>query len=219
MATTIRAQYTLQNVDSIPRDVAVNTWHYRSNGLLEGDLDDIQAQLEDFYTAIQGLLSTALSGTIGFKLYDLVDPNPRVPVRQGSFDITTGDEGQMLPSECAICLSFRGAEGSGLNARRSRGRVFLGPLDLGVIGNRTTDAEVIEAARLTIGNAAGNLLAASLLSTATWSVFSPTTAGAEPWAAGDLSVSTIPIEAGYVDDAFDTIRSRGVGPLNRTTFP
>jgi hypothetical protein len=49
-------------------------------------------------------------------------------------------------------------------------------------------------------------------------VFSPTIAGSPPWSEGTLIDSSVDVVAGYVDNAFDTIRSRGSLTTARTLW-
>jgi len=222
MATTIRVQATLTNDTGVPRDVAVNTWHFTTTESGESgiatDVGFMHAALESFYNSIEGLLSDGLSGATHFKSYNLVDAEPRVAILESTGSITPGASGQPLPGECAIALSYHAAGGSGVNVRRRRGRIFLGPLDISCLAIRTGDAAVLDTARGTIADAANTIFTDLALSNAAWCVFSPTTAGAQPWSSGALAAASFEVIGGYIDDGFDTIKSRGVDPFDRTTF-
>lgn len=220
MATTLRAQVTLHADSGLPRDDAVNTWHFLSASVdPTADSSLAGAALETFYDSVANNLSSGLNGEVDVKFYDLADPNPRTPIDLHDFTITP-DTSPRLPNECAIALSYRGILVSGTNPRRRRGRIFLGPLT----GDTVTagaggDALVTGAAMLDITAAATALMAAGDPANFQWAVFSPTLAGPEPWSVGELSGATLAVVAGFVDDAFDTIRSRGQLATTRVLFP
>lgn len=218
MATTLRCQVSIVNDSTLPRDLAVNTWHFSSASVDPVD-DATAAQLElwDFYAAIQAVYSSSISGDLFSKWYDLSDANPRTPILEATTTIVP-DSSPRLPNECAVCLSYRGVLTSGTNPKRRRGRIFLGPLTSDVVTAGTGDAFVTSAAMTTIATAADSLNSAGDPGTWNWAVFSPTTAGPEPWSAGELLSATLPVVAGYVDNAFDTIRSRGLAATDRETF-
>jgi hypothetical protein len=112
-----------------------------------------------------------------------------------------------LPPELAICVSFRAALASGVNAARRRGRVYIGPLsDNAREGGG--DPQVASAARIALAQDADDLLTASNASADwSWGVYSRTD--------GILR----PVVAGWVDDAFDVQRRRGLEPTTRSTYP
>jgi len=223
MATLIRTQVTLVNDTGVPRDVATNTWHFWTTASGESGIATqagaCHAALEVFYNAIGNYLSDSLSDVIHMKSYDLTDLEPRSPILTSTGTIDPlGETGQGLPNEVAICLSYHADVGSGVNVRRRRGRLYLGPLDLGVLATRSGDAQILAGARDDIADAAVQIWDSLALFDSVWSVFSPTTAGAPPWDVGTLDSSSFPVVAGYIDDAFDTIRSRGVEAGDRTTW-
>jgi hypothetical protein len=146
-------------------------------------------------------------------LYDLADPEPRVPKGEGPFNIVPSGT-ESLPTEVAACLSFQGLAASGVNQARRRGRVFLGPLNREctvMVGGRT----LLEPGRQTvIADAADALLNSQALAGVPWAVFSPT---ARATGASLFDATTI-VNNGWVDNAFDTIRSRGTDPSTRVVF-
>jgi len=196
----------------------MNTWHCTSNAVDRlDDASNFVDSLLEFYLVIDTFLSGRLSTDIAFDVYDLIDTPPRVPIYHFDSTLSVGT-GDGLPNECAICLSYRGALGSGLVPARHRGRIFLGPLDGGVVDQGTGDTIVDVSVRNAIATAAGALVTTTTSTDCPWSVFSPTNAGPPPWSLGDLVVATDPVVAGYVDDAFDTVRSRGGSATSRSLF-
>ena len=121
--------------------------------------------------------------------------------------MTHGSAASVLPEEAAACLSYRKVPAAGGNIRSERGRIFLGPLAGGALvagGGKT---------RIATGFMSAAVQAAKRLQleirgiglNVDWIVWSPTT--------GQEHV----IEEVYMDNAFDTIRSRGPAADLRTT--
>lgn len=220
MATTIRVQVSLESASLRPEDAAVNVWHFWSLPDDPGDATtDINAALQTFYSNIEALYcANTLTGEGVLKFYDLADPEPRAVIEQFNMATLTPTAGDGLPTECAICLSFGGAPGSGLNPRRRNGRVYIGPLSNGMTSTVTGSVIVAPTAVSTLAAAAEDLIGAPY-TTFAWSVFSPTTAGAQPWSEATLEAATTWVTRGFVNNSFDTQRRRGTVETARTLFP
>lgn len=221
MATTLRVQLSFDSASGLPADAVTNTMHFKSHSLdFHDDADAIVAQLQTGWSVLGDSLSKVLTGFIQVKVYDLNDVPPRVPISLVDDLLTfTPDTGDSLPNEVAACLSFHGAFASGQPLGRTRGRIFVGPLGVASATQETADVEVGSGLRADAMTFANGLLGAGSPSTWEWAVFSPTTAGALPWSSGDVAAGTFPVVAGYMDTAFDTVRSRGTAPRTRTSFP
>lgn len=216
----IRVNASLGSASGIPADDHVNVWHFRGRADDIGDAaDEIITALTTFYNSIEDLFcSNTTTGQVDYKFYNLVDPEPRVPfstVNASAFTPTAGDG---LPTECAICLSFSGPSTSGLPQRRRSGRLYLGNLTTGVTTTVTGFVQVTAVARETIRDAALAIVTGMDPLNASWSVFSPTTAGAKPWGGSAIDLALTDVTEGYVDNALDTQRRRGTLPSDRTTF-
>jgi len=214
MPTVLRTQITLPTSSGLPADYIMNTWHCLSVDIdpvddATGFVDD----LFDFYLAIDNLMSGRLSGDIIADVYDLSDAQPRTPIftQDANLSLGTGDG---LPNEVAICLSYRGALASGVNPARHRGRIFLGPWDVSVVDQGTGDTIVDVSVRNAIASAANNLMGSTTSAGWPWAVYSPTT----QQGGASLVNSAFQVQAGWVDDAFDTVRSRGGQATTRTPF-
>jgi hypothetical protein len=220
MTTTVRVIASQTAVSGLPEDDAVNVWHFTSLGTdLLSNCAAIHTALDTFYGSISELYCTnTMTGDFSYKYYDLVDTVPRSVIYTNTstgLDTTAGDG---LPSECAVCLSFEGELGSGLNRARRRGRLYIGPLSNAVASTVTGYVVVASPAVGTIIDAAEVMRASGGLDFV-WSVFSPTAAGAQPWSSGALLAATTYVDHGWVDNAFDTQRRRGTAPQARGTFP
>jgi len=219
MATLLRAQVSIPRDGGLPEDDSMNTWHFWSEAV--DRLDDCAVAFDGlriFYQTIDGILSSKINGAMNVKFYDLSDLVPRPPIFLDNATLTPGSSAP-LPSEVAICLSFRGPALAGAIPARNRGRIFLGPLDSSVMDTSTADSIVDSGITGAIANAAETFRTGFGATTVTWSVFSPTIAGAPPWSPIVLAASTAFVEEGHVDNAFDTIRSRGASATGRANFP
>jgi hypothetical protein len=203
-----RVQLKIPSTTAVSADAVVNTWHF--------DLTDpavagpkINGALDTFYTAWQGYRgNTANWAGATMKMYDLEDAMPRVPVYEAPVVISASSTTGSLPQEVALCLSFQATAGSGLNQKRRRNRVYLGPLapsacDTG--GRPTTsfqtDVDTAIGIFLTNSNSDADW---------SWAIFSTFWT---PPAAPPL------VNNGWTDNAFDTQRRRGVAATSRNTFP
>lgn len=217
--TILRVQVNIPRDNAIPEDDAINVWHFLSVGAATPAAAGAAAvdQLAIFYNAIDVYLATYVNTPIRFKVYDLQNPEPRIPIIEDTQAIVTGTGGH--PAEVAIALSYSALPQSGANPARRRGRIFLGPLDAaGTSSLNSSDVSVLAACRTAIANAAKTLIVNGTTQDARWVVFSPTTAGPPPWDEPTLEAASVDVYTGYIDNAFDTIRSRGYTPTARTIF-
>lgn len=229
----LRAQVALANDTAEARDVAVNTFHFSCSGVGTEAQEhaDILAALTGFYQAIDTHFSANLSTTARLKLYDLEDVPPRAPIDDDLFTIAPNAGAPTIPNEVACCLSFRRAYTSGVSRRRSRGRIYLGPLDSSIIGDSTGDVRPTSTFRSAVTAAVDAWLfpvpAPNSSSVIEWCVFSRSDAlglavGEAPpadeptYTAAQLADGFHQIDVAWVDDAFDTQRRRGLRATTRT---
>lgn len=149
-----------------------------------------------------------------YRFYNLDDPKPRpVIANPPAQHVTPRLTTEGLPNEVAVCLSFRGTILAGEVAARRRGRVYVGPLNIGATeflgadGHARPAVALQEALVLGAQRMKDNLLTDGI----TWGVYSPTTRGILSAA----SAGFVPITHVWVDDAFDTQRRRGSAPTAR----
>lgn len=195
-----RVQVELAMASGVPNDKATNVWHFLADD--EDELDLAITQVVTFYTAIDGTLANTVA-TTGHRLraYDLADPEPRAPVKdQGLGTLTVGTT--PLPHEVAICVSYQAPRQSGQSQARRRGRLYFGPL---ATNNSATTGLISSGTVATYVDALQDLLDASVNATTwAWVVYSRANAAA--------------IEAtnGWVDNAYDVQRRRGIEATSRT---
>jgi len=195
----------------LPEDRFVTTYVFGSQdgGVpTDTDLDGIAARLQSFWTddvvGGSGTLSALLGGQVNnasqIRLYRLNDDPPREPT---VYDFTlTGTAATGMPAEVALCISYFATR----NIAGRRGRIYIGPLSSSVGSFIGADWRPTTATRDTLAGKATDLLAAADL--AGW-----------PWALLSSDGVARPITDGWVDDAFDTQRRRGLDPTDRTLWP
>lgn len=172
-------------------------------------------RIERFYGTIGATwLSRALAGTGTIRLYNPRDTKPRIPVLERSFAHPVNQQG--LPSEVALCISYRAKRESGQAAARRRGRIFLGPLGGSVsgMGDGASDARPDATALDALLVAFREMAVSSDTNGAFRLAIHSPTALASGVAFDDTFNDATEI---YVDNAWDTIRKRGAKATVRRT--
>ena len=203
---SVRAMVIVPMDSAIPRDAAVNNFHATMGDVGSG-CTAMALALGAFYQNIRTLFSSHVDhANIRAKFYNWDEPEPRAPVFDTLLGVTGPTGSGTSPHELAICLSFQGDREAGRVQARRRGRVYIGPLQSAV---STFDGMVDVTLRDTLATAGGTLLTASGESSAwTWVVHSTR----------NLATPDTPVTNGWVDNAFDIQRRRGVDASSRATF-
>lgn len=199
-----RIQVTLRTTSGILNDFPTNTWHIDADDLtaLDGALDVLESSYDDYLRPRYPV--TINQNGHEMVCYRISDPEPRAPVLTRAWNFSSGITGNPLPSEVAMCLSYQGEKASGVPQSRRRGRIYIGPLNVGTLH---TDGRPAAAAITSLVDAGENLLQASKAAPNwKWAVYSR------------VNGSGVSAENGWVDNAFDTQRRRGVEASARTTF-
>lgn len=232
MGAVYRITNTLAMKNGVSADSAVNVHHVFSNtdGVVAETTAQVWAQkVSMFYFGMAANLSKAVS---------MVGTPHKVTVARlntggvGADDDTTGKllwehfyglpsvGSTSLPSEVAVCLSHRGysegvpEENTGNQRPRSRrrGRFYFGPLDYGTtielhpttgqcLVNPTFQTKLLNEFQTMVIELTNNLDVDKRVS---YGVYSPT---------GDTFYTTV---LAHVNNAFDTVRRRGIKPTYRT---
>lgn len=217
--SVIKLQTRLVMVSANPKDAVVNTWHFLTDGAMSGNLDAITAAMNTFYNAVDVYFSNDMAATgHTYKYYDLNDPIPRAPIRTQSTNSLVIPGATPLPHELAICLSYRTFFASGIPNARRRGRIYLGPLDI----TATSGGKISSSVRTAVANAgaalqaAGDATATPLTGIAGWRwvVYSPRT----DQLGSNLIGSADAVTGGWVDEAHDVQRKRGIESTQRTLW-
>lgn len=190
MATTYRAQVAIWTDSVAPRDACVVNPCFHDLGTSDADglAQDI---LDEFQTV-------GPAGQIEVKLYDVTTPPPNPPLARKIEAVGTSPQAA-CPREVALCLSFYADS----NVPRRRGRLFI-PIHwikagtTAALGVRPSTGD-----RTTIGGIADKLANIGGVDV-DWVVWS------------ERSQQHHSVTNWYVDDEWDTVRSRGLRPTTRT---
>lgn len=209
IADHYRALAIFGRTTGLPEDRVVNTWAFRNDlsaGTPDDVADNVRTTLDEFYQGITAAGSNPRANmadnlaSLEYRVYDLGTAPPRVPIIRQSAT-WTAPSGAPLPGEVACCLSYYAT----VNQPRSRGRVYIGPLDEGASNTSgifpRPDSSLVDG----LVDRAEYLLGAP--NNLTWVLISQADAAAKV------------ITNGWVDNAFDTQRRRGVASDGRTVFP
>lgn len=200
---TYSVQFSVNTLDNVQANYATNTIHVTGSDLSE--LDDAITDWGTFYNSFSSQFGNFVKTTDGltWKAYDLADPQPRAPVREGARNLSPDNTGS-LPPEVALVLSFQAPKISGINQARRRNRIYLPFLKSSTNG---TDGRPTAGVISALVGAATTLLAASG-TTWDWVVYSPTIG----------SSSAEPVTDGWVDNEWDTQRRRGRPATSRSIW-
>lgn len=235
----IKSQVVFESTSGLAADRAINTFHWFTSDYNPTKQGQIATMLEDFYESVPTGQSKSLNGFMApstalaynIRLYDMSDPEPRVPVIIPKVLGSTGSGS--LPRDVALVGSFQGDPQEGVPMKRKRGRIYFGPISAYYGG--TTSESTGSNLQSWFGPSA-NFIAtmraafldlvsdAAAIADLDWVVYS---AGAR-----DNSDDTIPYEErplltpihtpvsnGWVDNEWDTQRRRGTKATTRNVWP
>lgn len=184
-----RIQVSNSSPDSPARDAIVNTIYVDTDAEFAVSGVDADGLLNDVLNIWDNRLRGL--GEWKAKLYKMSDPEPRFPIATKIKTVTPATA--LGPREVALCLSFY----SERNTPRRRGRLYLGPWPSGALNERPTDT--LCDGLLSMAQDLGALGGINMQ----WVIFSPTS--------GEYhNVSDC-----WVDNEWDTVRSRGVRATSR----
>jgi hypothetical protein len=210
------ARTSLSYHTGMPGDEAVNTFAFTADGITDGTIP--QAFI-DFWIADPASgtpsLSTWLSPYVDrgiystLQLYTLdVATGDTTPIgTPGVFAPDASGNANSLPLETAVCLSYAAAPGAASKPARGRGRIFVGPLNGAAITTSDSAPTVNQTLIDTMALAATKLINDLNDAGATWCV----------WSRADAALYEI--TSGWIDNEFDTMRSRQVDATSRSTYP
>jgi len=198
-----RHQMTFKTVDLNPANFVTNTWHCLAPDATAGT--DFNGGVRAFYNSLTTYLSPLLAQNgHEVKIYDLEDPEPRAPILEFEWNLTSAPSGSALPPEVALCLSFQAEKLSGQTQARRRNRLYIGPLDTTACGSDGRPAPAFVTAMADAGQAVFDDAVGEDYDWAIFSTFAPTT--------GVIAAN------GWVDNEFDTQRRRGRVSTAREIF-
>lgn len=206
-AADFQVQASLQGATGIPADRFVNTLAFRHNGIGSPTFLGLTNSIRDFYAALTSYMpaSSLLGGNnLTCTVYSLVDPLPRAPVFVQQYAVSFGSS-DPLPTEVAVCSSFAATAASGVPPARRRGRIYVGPLAESA-NSSSGQSRPLPAFITALADATEDLATDAVLSGFDLSV----------WSRRDSEL--FPVARGWVDNAWDTQRRRGIEATARTSW-
>lgn len=214
------AQVRLLGDSGLDEDVYTNTFHFTTVGGADvAGAEDVADAVAAFYNTTATGATGAVSRFIGhqvsrsvageIRVYDsAVDPMGP-PLFTDPFTLGAAASTNALPEEVAGVLSFYHGDNSP-NAI-GRGRIYLGPLE-----TATSFIDSDGHVRLTSVFRTDVVAAATALRDQT--ITDANTRWAVRYKSAPTTISWSPVDHGFVDNAFDTQRRRGVAATLRSTF-
>jgi hypothetical protein len=213
MSNVIRAQVVLKGTSGLPKDRFVTTWHFHApGGFTEANRASVSSRLISFFNddppgGNSGNVALWIGQHVNraaseIRMYDLGQaPGDREPaVVEWTLGGISGSPGLALPAEVALCASFY----SDRNVKRKRGRVYIGPFHTGALQTEGGDGRPTNALRL------------NLVEAIAWLALSSTDTPLMVLSRVDGVARQV--SGGWVDNAFDTQRRRGIKASMRETF-
>jgi len=201
-----RAQVVLRTSDNVPENFITNTLAFRTFGEVPLNTDEVTVAIKDFYDDLVSYYSVAVAQNGHMiKYYELPGLTPNYPFEEDTFNLAAPPAGSGLPSEVSLVLSFQGIRQAGFPQARRRGRIYIGPLDTSGMDDQRPLATFVT----NLANAGATFKAN----------IQAITGGQHNWAIwSSVDQECVDVANGWVDNAWDTQRRRGLRATSRTTF-
>lgn len=209
------AQTTFPTTDGVAENYVSNTMHWSVDD--DADLPFVVDAIQTLYNTPVGVagkkIASYLAGSLSrqpnvvlTRLYDLSDPKPRAPHYAEFWTLAANDASASdLPTEVALCVSWKGNPTDLAKQDNARNRMYLGPFIPDASGGRP--ARPISPFYATVQLAFQRLFDNNA------------TPAAFYWVAYSTKHDeAYDIASGWVDDAWDTQRRRGVQASFRALF-
>lgn len=218
MSSIIRVEVTLPYTTNLPRDIAMNVFHFTvPDEYGEGDFIAIAEALEEFYndnvdgsnTNIARLISPVVSRgeNACSMVFSDVQMDPSLPLFQADWTLGAPIATSSLPLEVALCLSIRATPAIPVPIRRRTGRIYLGPLVTTISQTPANEMpNVSSALRGQLALACQRLIDPETLDAQAWSIYSR------------VDDAAYEVSGGWIDNEFDTQRRRAQDPTARTVW-
>lgn len=206
MPQAYRAQVVLRTSDNVPANYITNSFAFYVTGDDPMDTDEVTTAIKDFYDDVVSYYSVAVAqnGHL-IKYYQLPGVVPNYPFEEDTFNLAAPPAGSGLPAEVSLVLSFQGIRQAGFPQARRRGRIYIGPLDTSGMDDQRPLATFVT----NLANAGATFKAN----------IEAITGGAHRWAIwSHVDQEAVIVANGWVDNAWDTQRRRGLRATSRTTF-
>jgi hypothetical protein len=190
----VRVQVITRRAGDLAIDHIVNTVHFDDFNADPTSGTDWQAFATDVRNAFGQRGGIPAGYGVETKVYNVADAKPRPVKASAPWQPSQYAAGESIPREVALCLSYF----SERNIPRFRGRLYIGPWAYGV--ERPTAGQRSNLTQL--ATALQNIGGIDV----DWGLWSPTRNAFSK------------ITAGWVDDEWDTVRSRGQRATLRVPF-
>jgi len=191
----IRAQVVTRRATHLAIDHIVNTVYFDDFNLPGGNGTDWQAMANDVRGVFNGRDFLPNGYGTEVKVYNMADAEPR-PIKATAPWVETPQSGfsSEAPREVALCLSYY----SERNLPRFRGRLYIGPFYGAALRPTLGFINSVKALATGLANVGGPDV--------DWGLWSPTRSAFSK------------ITNGWVDDEWDTVRSRGLKANSRSVY-
>lgn len=199
-------QTTLRTSDNLPENFITNQICIANMAVGDNTQAAVTTAINTFYSAIRSVTFSADLAQNGHvsKFYTAGGPPPNYPYDEVSWNMGSAPSGGGMPREVALCLSFQGLRIPGTPQARRRGRIYLGPL----LSSLNSSGRPLGTSVTTILQEAEDFAQdiQAIDPSYSWAVWST------------LDGTAVPLHDLWIDDAFDTQRSRGVAVTSRQTL-
>lgn len=146
----LKVQHSFQGASGVPADQYVNTFHLLVGSVEPDSFPDVAVAVRKFWTfepgGSQHSIIWYMNGQADepgerIKIYDMGDPIPRQPLYDVQYTPGTFGAGALpMPSEVACCLSYAAVPVGGIPLASTRGRIYIGPLNVSTMADDSVDA-------------------------------------------------------------------------------
>lgn len=190
-----------------------NTEDTQINGFACGTIPDLTSTyatnwniaISAFYEAVRaaGGLRGMAQGPHLIKFYDIEGSAPNYPIFERTFNLASAPGAIELPQEVALCISYSNEAAVTVPRARRRGRIYISGWSEAVNDAGRPTTTLTNALRTAFGNYVVAFNGYGDLSAGIWS---------------RTNGQVYPIETAWVDNEWDTMRSRGGKSTARSTW-
>lgn len=225
----VRAQIVLGRDSGLAEDQIVNNLFFNvPDGTLQAGLDEVIADVRGFYNTFAAPDTRPLSSLLGpsidpatsrIKLYDMAGPPPHFPIRDVPLNNGAPSGFAELPAEVSVVLSFQAAKQAGFDQKNRRGRIYFGTVSTESVISTVAGSRPNDLTRNLLARQAARLRAfnTALKEWVVVSQYDGTDAAGKPIKRPAPTFALV--TDGWVDDAWDTQRRRGIAPTSRIIWP
>nr|CRY97424.1 hypothetical protein [uncultured prokaryote] len=199
------AQTSLAAVTGNTEDAASNTFAVETDSLIVSlDIAAWTTAIENFYSAAYsaGALRGYTQAGSGVKFYDCNTPQPNYPIDEDSLSWTGVSTPTDLPAEVSLCVSYANDTATAVPRARRRGRIYINGWT-----ETSNDAGRPDSADVTAMSTAFGAYCDALYAFG----------GIRPGVWSRTNATVYPIQRVWVDNEWDTMRSRGGKSTARVT--